>query len=112
MKKKREYQSSELVKSFAKIYGFEDKLLALQVKDFLEDKGEIKENYKKVLVENGIEFEEKNHDEERILAADWVIKSPGVPKKAEMVQKIKAKGIRLSSEIEFGAEFTNAKIIF
>ncbi len=37
MKKKREYQSSELVKSFAKIYGFEDKLLALQVKDFLED---------------------------------------------------------------------------
>jgi len=59
---------------------------------FLSDKGEIKENYKKVLVENGIEFEEKNHDEERILAADWVIKSPGVPKKAEMVQKIKAKG--------------------
>ena len=37
MKKKREYQSSELVKSFAKIYGFENKLLALEVKDFLED---------------------------------------------------------------------------
>ena len=37
MKKKREYQSSELVKSFAKIYGFEDKLLALEVKDFLQD---------------------------------------------------------------------------
>ena len=37
MKKKREYQSSELVKSFAKIYGFEDKLVAIQVKDFLED---------------------------------------------------------------------------
>lgn len=37
MKKKREYQSSELVKSFAKIYGFEDKLLAFEVKDFLED---------------------------------------------------------------------------
>ena len=36
MKKKREYQSSELVKSFAKLYGFEDKLLALQVKDFLK----------------------------------------------------------------------------
>ena len=36
-KKKREYQSSELVKSFARIYGFEDKLLALEVKDFLED---------------------------------------------------------------------------
>lgn len=37
MKKKREYQSSELVKSFAKIYGFEDKLIALRIKDFLED---------------------------------------------------------------------------
>lgn len=37
MKKKREYQSSELVKSFAKLYGFEDKLQALQVKDFLEE---------------------------------------------------------------------------
>lgn len=78
---------------------------------FLSDKGEIKEHYKKILEENEIEFEEKNHDEERILAADWVIKSPGVPKKAEMVQKIKTKGIRLSSEIEFGAEFTDAKII-
>lgn len=37
MKKKREYQSSELVKSFAKIYGFEDKLLAFEVKDFLQE---------------------------------------------------------------------------
>lgn len=37
MKKKREYQSSELVKSFAKIYGFEDKLIALRIKDFFED---------------------------------------------------------------------------
>ncbi len=37
MKKKREYQSSELVKSFAKLYGFEDKLMALEVKDFLQD---------------------------------------------------------------------------
>ena len=81
------------------------------LKVFLSDLGEIKEHYKKILEENEIEFEEKNHDEERILAADWVIKSPGVPKKAEMVQKIKAKGIRLSSEIEFGAEFTDAKII-
>ena len=37
MKKKREYQSSELVKSFAKIHGFEDKLIAIRIKDFLED---------------------------------------------------------------------------
>ena len=37
MKKKREFQSSELVKSFAKIYGFEDKLLAFEIKDFLQE---------------------------------------------------------------------------
>ncbi len=78
---------------------------------FLSDKGQIKAEYKKMLEENGIEYEEENHDEERILAADWIIKSPGIPKKAEMIYKINQKGIRLSSEIEFAAEFTNAKII-
>ena len=78
---------------------------------FLSDKGLIKDDYKKLLNDAGIEFEEGNHDEERILAADWVIKSPGIPKKADIIFKINQKGIRLSSEIEFAAEFTNAKII-
>lgn len=78
---------------------------------FLSDKGLIKENYKQLLTEAEIEFEEGTHDEERILAADWVIKSPGIPKKADIIFKINQKGIRLSSEIEFASEFTNAKII-
>ncbi len=78
---------------------------------FLSDKGLIKENYKNLLDEAGIAYEEGNHDEERILAADWVIKSPGIPKKADIIYKINQKGIRLSSEIEFASEFTNAKII-
>lgn len=78
---------------------------------FLSDKGQIKPEYKTLLEENGIEFEEENHDEARILAADWVIKSPGIPKKADIIYKINQKGIRLSSEIEFAAEFTNAKIV-
>jgi UDP-N-acetylmuramoylalanine--D-glutamate ligase len=78
---------------------------------FLSDKGAIKEEYKKQLIEAEIEFEELNHDEKRILEADWVIKSPGIPKKADLIFKINQKGIRLSSEIEFGAEFTQAKII-
>lgn len=78
---------------------------------FLSDKGQIKPVYKKLLSDAEIEFEEGQHDEERILSADWVIKSPGIPKKAEIVYKIAQKGIRLSSEIEFAAEFTNAKII-
>lgn len=78
---------------------------------FLSDKGNIKEEYKKVLISNEIPFEEGSHDEAKILASDWVVKSPGIPKKAEIIQKIKQKGIRISSEIELGAEFTNAKII-
>lgn len=78
---------------------------------FLSDKGEIRENYKQQLIAEGIEFEERQHDEERILAADWIIKSPGIPKKADIIGSIKRKGIRLSSEIEFASEFTNAKII-
>ncbi|HAI79531.1 MAG TPA: UDP-N-acetylmuramoyl-L-alanine--D-glutamate ligase [Chryseobacterium sp.] len=78
---------------------------------FLSDKGLIKEDYKKLLRDAGIEYEEGKHDEDRILAADWIIKSPGIPKKAEIISKINKKGIRLSSEIEFASEFTDAKII-
>ena len=77
----------------------------------LSDKGLIKDDYKKLLTDAGIEFEEGKHDDERILAADWIIKSPGIPKKAEIISKINRKGIRLSSEIEFASEFTDAKII-
>jgi UDP-N-acetylmuramoyl-L-alanine--D-glutamate ligase len=78
---------------------------------FLSDRGVIKEHYKQQLQEEGIDFEEGVHSEEQILAADWIIKSPGIPKKAPLIQKIKEKGIRLSSEIEFAAEFTDAKIV-
>lgn len=78
---------------------------------FLSDMGEIRENYKQLLIENGIEFEEGTHTEEKILNADWIVKSPGIPKKAEIIGQIQRKGIRLSSEIEFASEFTNAKII-
>ena len=78
---------------------------------FLSDKGAIKEEFKKQLIEAEIEFEEEQHDESRILEADWVIKSPGIPKKADIIFKINQKGIRLSSEIEFAAEFTQAKIV-
>ena len=78
---------------------------------FLSDMGKIRENYKKELDKLGIDYEDGTHTEEKILNADWVIKSPGIPKRAEMVQKIQEKGIRLSSEIEFASEFTDAKII-
>ncbi len=78
---------------------------------FLSDKGKIRDNYKALLEQNGIAFEEEKHDEDRILAADWIVKSPGIPKKSDIITKVQAKGIRVSSEIEFASEFTNAKII-
>lgn len=78
---------------------------------FLSDKGQIKDDFKKLLTDAEIEFEENQHSEERILSADWIIKSPGIPKKADIIYKINQKGIRLSSEIEFASEFTDAKII-
>lgn len=78
---------------------------------FLSDNNQIKEEYRKLLIHNHIDFEESTHTEEKILSADWVIKSPGIPKKAEIIYKINQKGIRLSSEIEFASELTNAKII-
>ena len=71
----------------------------------------IREEYKNRLTEHNIPFEEGCHAEERVLSADWVIKSPGIPKKSEIVQKVKQKRIRLSSEIEFASAFTEAKII-
>lgn len=78
---------------------------------FVSDKSPIKNAYKGQLEALEIPFEENGHDEERILLADWIIKSPGIPKKAPLILKIKEKGITISSEIEFASRFTDAKII-
>jgi UDP-N-acetylmuramoylalanine--D-glutamate ligase len=78
---------------------------------FVSDKGEIKEEYKKVLWNNEIEWEEQHHSEERILAADEVIKSPGIPDHVPLIKQLREKGIPVISEIEFAARFTNAKMI-
>ncbi len=78
---------------------------------FVSDKGTIRDKYRQLLEKHEIPYEQDAHSEELILNADWVVKSPGIPKKADIVFKIQQKGIRLSSEIEFAAEFTQAKII-
>ena len=78
---------------------------------FVSDKGEIKENYKKELVRLQVEWEEKQHSEDIILRADLVMKSPGIPEDAPLVNMIRGKGIRVISEIEFAAPYTNAVII-
>jgi UDP-N-acetylmuramoylalanine--D-glutamate ligase len=78
---------------------------------FLSDSGSIKEMYKSVLQERGIEFEEGKHDTFRVFQADLIIKSPGIPEKASIIQEIRARNIELISEIEFAARHTYAKII-
>ncbi len=78
---------------------------------FVSDKGEIKEQYKSVLQEKNIAFEEGFHTEEKILNASEIIKSPGIPDKADLVKKARAKGINVISEIEFAGRYTNAKKI-
>ncbi len=78
---------------------------------FVSDGGKIKDNYKAQLKEWKIEYEEAKHTEEKILNADVVMKSPGIPEKAEMVKKIRKQGIKIVSEIEFGSWFTNAQIV-
>jgi UDP-N-acetylmuramoylalanine--D-glutamate ligase len=67
---------------------------------FLSDGSSLKEHYKLELQRRGIAFEEGGHTEEKVLQADEVMKSPGIPEKSEMVKKIRAKGIPVISEVE------------
>ena len=78
---------------------------------FVSDMSVIKDKYKKVLEDHHIEWEEKQHSEEKILNADEIIKSPGIPDKAPMIQKVMAKGIHIISEIEFAGRYTHSKMI-
>jgi UDP-N-acetylmuramoylalanine--D-glutamate ligase len=78
---------------------------------FVTDMGKIKPNYKEMLDERNIPWEEGQHTEALILNADEIIKSPGIPDTAPMVQKIKATGINIISEIEFAGRYTNSKMI-
>ena len=78
---------------------------------FVSDFGKIKENYKEVLSINGIKWEEEKHTENKILNADVVMKSPGIPDKSPIVKMLIENKIPVISEIEFSAPFTNAKTI-
>lgn len=78
---------------------------------FVSDKGKIKEKYKHVLIHNEIDWEEETHTASKILNADIIMKSPGIPDKVPLVKQIKEQGIKVVSEIEFASKFTNATII-
>ena len=77
---------------------------------FVSDKGKITEDNKKVLLNNEIDWEEKNHTFDKILNADEVIKSPGIPDSVELIQNLKNAKIPLISEVEFAFRYTKAKI--
>ncbi len=78
---------------------------------FVSDMGLIKEQYKAKLAMEAIPFEEGTHTFERILGADEIIKSPGIPEKTNIIQQAISKNIPVFSEIEFAGRYTNAKFI-
>ena len=78
---------------------------------FISDLSAIKEPYKKLLDDHHIEWEEGQHTAEKILNADEIIKSPGIPKEAPMVQKLMQQGTPIISEIEFAGRYTHAKMV-
>src|SRR5258708_15335269 len=78
---------------------------------FVSDQGIIKEKYKNDLLGNKIEFEEGKHSEDKILTADLIIKSPGIPDEAEIIKKAKTKGIEIIDELEFAFRYLKGKII-
>ena len=88
--------------ALAKVKGFEV---------FVSDMGKIKENYKQILQQYDVPWEEGIHTEQLILNADEIVKSPGIPDNAPMVCKAKEAGIPIISEIEFAGRYTNAKMI-
>lgn len=80
-------------------------------KVFVSDKGKIAPKYEEELSALGVLFESGQHSEEEILSANQIIKSPGIPDKAPLIQAALAKGIPVISEIEFAAQHTKAKLI-
>jgi len=88
-------------------------ILALQkgYQVFVSDFGSIADKYEKMLEQYKISYEQNRHTDEKILDADIVMKSPGIPEKADIVKKIRNKGIKIVSEIEFTYPYCNGKII-
>ncbi|MEO5943864.1 MAG: UDP-N-acetylmuramoyl-L-alanine--D-glutamate ligase [Ferruginibacter sp.] len=79
---------------------------------FVSDGGSIKDQYRNELIEHNIAFEEGKHSEEKVLNADEVVKSPGIPEKNELIKKLRSKNISIISEIEFAFRYAgNSKII-
>ena len=78
---------------------------------FVSDMSQIKDKYKEMLSSRNISWEEGHHTYDKILSADEIIKSPGIPENADIILKAKEKGINIISEIEFAGRYTNSRLI-
>ena len=85
------------------------KKLGMEV--FLSDSGNITEHYAEMLRSHEIPYESGCHTESAIISADEVVKSPGIPPTAPIVNKIASKNIPIISEIEFAGRYTDAKMV-
>ncbi|MBE8719522.1 UDP-N-acetylmuramoyl-L-alanine--D-glutamate ligase [Sphingobacterium pedocola] len=78
---------------------------------FVSDIGSISNGYKEILKKEAIAFESGKHTNQQILNADLVVKSPGIPGNTPLIQQLREQGISVISEIEFAAQYTNARLI-
>ena len=78
---------------------------------FLSDRGALKPQYRDILSHQNIDYEEGSHDEARRLTADCIMKSPGIPDKADIIKKAREKQIPIISEIEFASQYTQSTIV-
>lgn len=83
----------------------------LGMKVFVSDNGPISDKYRAEMLRRGILFEENGHSRKRVLSADYIVKSPGIPPYAPLVKEAEEAGIPILSEIEFAGWFTDAKMV-
>ena len=74
-------------------------------------KGKVSSHFQHILDQEGIPYEQEQHTLERVLAADLIVKSPGIPNHVEVLQQARKAGIPVISEIEFAAQYTDAVLI-
>ncbi len=84
---------------------------ALGMRVLVSDSGVVPDKYRARLLRRSIPFEENGHSEKRVLSADYIVKSPGIPPYAPLVKAAADKGIPILSEIEFAGWFTNSKMV-
>ena len=84
---------------------------SLGMKVFVSDNGPISDKYRAIMLRRGILFEENGHSRKRVLGADYIVKSPGIPPTASLVKEAEEAGIPILSEIEFAGWFTDAKMV-